>query len=227
VMLPSVGALARDATGADTIMDFRLFAPLADSLPGTGREVRAIARMVRAAEVRIGHAADEAAVRRALESGALVHIASHGTLDAMNPMFSMMQLRRPRSPAGAEAGLDGRLEAHELMGLRTRSPLVFLSGCETGLGTGAVSVLGGGEEGSLAQAFLYAGAQAVVATLWRVDDRDAANLAGRFYRYLAELGPAEALALAQREAARQNESFTWAAYTVSGVPSAGIRPLIR
>lgn len=227
VVLPSVGTLTRAATEGDAVANLRLFAPLADSLPGTEREVRGIARMVRAEEVRVGRAADEATVRSALATGGMVHIASHGTLDAGNPMFSMMRLSRPRSSAAGDAAADGRLEAHELMRLDVRSPLVFLSGCETGLGAASESVLGGAEEGSLAQAFLYAGAQSVVATLWRVDDREAADLAIRFYGHLAESGPAEALALAQRDGVRENQTFTWAAYTVAGVPGAKIRPRVR
>jgi CHAT domain-containing protein len=113
---------------------------------------------------------------------------------------------------------DGRLDVHEILGLQTRSPLVFLSGCETGLGSGTVSAFApGSEEGSLAQAFLIAGAQTVVATLWRVDDAESVDLAKLFYRQI-RLGanPAEALALAQRNVIRQ-PGYSWAAYTVSGI----------
>ena len=68
---------------------------------------------------------------------------------------------------------------------------------------------------SLSQAFLVAGAGSVVATLWRVGDEGAAQLAERFYRHLrAGLDPGESLALAQREMIPAQAGFTWAAYAV-------------
>jgi hypothetical protein len=48
---------------------------------------------------------------------------------------------------------------------------------------------------TLAQAFLYAGVPNVVATLWRVDDRGAAEFATSFYRHFPAVPAAEALAL--------------------------------
>ena len=51
----------------------------------------------------------------------------------------------------------------------------------------------------MALAFLVAGAGAVVATLWRVGDSEAADVAERFYRQLGPGGSAaEALARSQR-----------------------------
>jgi len=57
-----------------------------------------------------------------------------------------------------------------------------------------------------------------VATLWRIDDRAAADLATRFYAGLAS-SPVEALAAAQRALLRDPKyaaPYYWAAYTVSG-----------
>ena len=72
------------------------------------------------------------------------------------------------------------------------------------------------EEGSLAQAFLIAGAQTVVATLWRVDDAGSVDLARSFYQQVRSgATPDEALATAQRGAIRA-PGYSWAAYTVSG-----------
>jgi CHAT domain-containing protein len=227
VVVPSAGVLPLRPAEPAGAAALSLFAPLADSLQGTGRETRAIARLVHGTTLRLGAAADEAAVRAALESGQMVHIASHGTLDASNPMFSMVRVHRGAATGQAAWTNDGRLEAHELLRMRVRSPLVFLSGCETGLTANAVSPLGGAEEGSLAQALLYAGAQAVVATLWRVDDREAVALAEGFYRHLSAADPGEALALAQREALADRRSFTWAAYTLAGLPGAKTATPIR
>lgn len=72
---------------------------------------------------------------------------------------------------------------------------------------------------SLANRFLEAGATAVVASLWPVEDRAAAWIAVRFHRELtAGRPPAEALRRAQR-AAREEEldPAAWAGFRVIGV----------
>jgi CHAT domain-containing protein len=207
---------------AAAVRNLVAFAPFPEALPGAIREVQAIDRVLGRADLRLGAASTEAALRAALEHGRTVHIASHGEFNARNPLFSRMLIGR----AGAgNAPNDGRLEVHEILGLHTTSPLVFLSGCETGLGTSDGPFAQGTEEGSLAQAFLVAGAGSVVATLWPVDDAEAERLAGSFYRQIAAgLPPEDALASAQREAIRtRSGGFTWGAYEVSGTSRANPR----
>jgi hypothetical protein len=106
-------------------------APLPRDLPATALEVNAIGRVHRDTRVLVGSSADETAMRQALGSGAVVHVATHGVLNGVNPLFSRIELVRGRSPSPDN---DGRLEVHEVLGLEIHSPLVFLSGCETGLG---------------------------------------------------------------------------------------------
>ena len=102
------------------------------------------------------------------------------------------------------------------------SPLttVFLSGCETGAASSwAPGVLAGRDLATLAEALLYAGAGSVVATLWPIQDRPAAEFAGFFYEALGETGAARALAEAQRRmlsAPDTRAPFYWAGYRVSG-----------
>jgi CHAT domain-containing protein len=174
-----------------------------------------VARSLPGASVLLGRDASERATREALASGAVVHLAAHGELNARNPMFSWIEA----APA-ARRGEDGRLEVHEILGLRVRSPLVFLSGCETGLGTAGSTGFAQGEDfATLARAFLYAGARNVVATLWRVDDAGAAAFATEYYRRLGEAGPVDALAAAQRAMAAEGPytaPYYWAGYTVAG-----------
>jgi CHAT domain-containing protein len=198
-----------------------VFAPFPDSLPGTEREGRAVARLSKGGQLRLGGASTEAAVRAALGEGRPVHVASHGAHNAQNPLFSRV-IVGARPAGGVDAADDGRLEVHEILGLRTASPLVFLSGCETGLSVGDAPFASGVDDGSLAQAFLVAGAASVVATLWRVDDADAVRMATSFYRALgAGASPEEALARAQRESIRNRSGgFTWAAYEASGASRA-------
>ena len=156
-------------------------------------------------------------MRKALARGEMVHVASHGVLNPANPLFSRIELVR-RGPRAVD---DGRLEVHEVLGLQVRSPLVFLSGCETGLGPAAwTTELGLGEDyATVAQSFLYAGARHVIATLWRIEDAGAAAFAERFYRGLEHHAPVEALAAAQREMQRDSRyahPYYWAAYVLSG-----------
>jgi len=211
--LPSVGALGVRQRPTAVMRDLVAFAPFPKALPGTYREARAIEHALGGSELRLASASTEAGLRAVLGQGRPVHIASHGSYNAQNPLFSRMLIGRAIAADGPN---DGRLEVHEVLGLRTTSPLVFLSGCETGLGTSDGPFAQGMEEGSLAQAFLVAGAGSVVATLWPVDDTEAVRLTDSFYRDIAaRLSPEDALASAQRDAIRrQSGGFTWGAYTV-------------
>jgi len=146
----------------------------------------------------------------------MVHVASHGVLNSINPLFSRIELAR-RSDRPED---DGRLEVHELLDLSVRSPLVYLSGCETGLGLAWSTDFARGEDyTTLAQSFLYAGARNVVATLWRIEDDGAAAFAQRFYRHLRQLSASEALAATQREMRgdpKYGAPYYWAAYFLTG-----------
>jgi CHAT domain-containing protein len=215
--LPSVAPLTMRRTGrGDATSHMMIFAPLPDSLPGTRREALAVARLIPGAQLRLGPESSKRAVRSALDAGWSIHLASHGAQNSQNPLFSRVIVGQSDKAIGAD---DGRLEAHEILGLHTKSPLVFLSGCETALPAAGQSPFAeGSEESSLAQAFLAAGARSVVATLWRVNDAGAVEMAESFYRRLRAGLPAEdALAFAQREAIRTKRDFTWAAYTASGL----------
>ena len=132
-------------------------------------------------------------------------------------MFSHLTLASGKRGNSAN---DGRLEVHELLGMQVRSSLVFLSGCETGVGAAWSTAFSPGEDfATLAHAFLYAGARNVVATLWRIEDGAAAAFAERFYEALRSNPAPEALAEAQRAMlrhARYRAVFDWAAYEVSG-----------
>jgi CHAT domain-containing protein len=225
--LPAVAALA-DSTAKATIplRGMAVFAPLPDSLPATLGEAKIIRRLLPDATVRFGSAATERGVRTALENGRPIHLASHGFQNGQNPLFSRMIVGRSTRSDPAN---DGRLELHEILQLETGSPLAFLSGCETGFsGAGADPFAPAMEEGSLAQALLIAGVHTVVATLWRVRDDEAGKTAGGFYRELLASGsPAEALALAQREAIRAGKGLSWAAYSVFGAGGRKLSVAVR
>ena len=133
-------------------------------------------------------------------------------LNQQNPLFSYVAL-------APDAGDDGRLEVHEVFGLRLAADLVVLSACQTGLGSGAESDVPAGDDWvGLARAFLSSGAAEVMATLWPVQDRASAALMERFYPvYQGDAGAA--LATAQRAVLSQPETaspYYWAGFELMG-----------
>jgi CHAT domain-containing protein len=220
VDLPSAAALPALRKGSSTVAELPealAIVPFPDELPGSAIEGEAIDRSRGRVTLLAGDRATERELRRALSSPAIVHVASHGVLNLGNPLFSRIELFRKILGDPTD---DGRLEVHEILDFPIRSPLVFLSGCETGVGEAWSSGFARGEDyATLASAFLYSGAGSVVATLWRIDDRGAAELATRFYHQLRGRSPAEALALAQRDLLRSEvyrKPYYWAGYRISG-----------
>jgi len=191
-------------------------APFTSELPATAAEARRFAARVAGAVTWLGGDATEGRLRAALAAGGIVHVATHAELNLRNPMFSEIRLA---SGSGARDD-DGRLEVYEIFGMHVRSPLVFLSGCETGAGSAWSTEFQRGEDyATLARALLHAGARNVIATLWPIDDDGAAELADKFYTYRRDRDDAEALAEAQREMMhdpRYQRPYYWAGYELSG-----------
>jgi len=221
-MLPSAAALPvlAERSRPKIVAGTSAFAPFPAELPATRLEVQTVTAGGRTGRRLIGGAATEPALRRALVESDVVHVATHGVMNAQNPMFSRLDLARNN---GGEPADDGRLEVHELLGLTIDSRLVFLSGCETGVGAAYSTAFVQGEDyTTLAQAFLYAGAGSVIATLWPVADAGAAAFAETFYRALEDRTPAAALAEAQRTMMNEAEfasPYHWASYQLSGYVS--------
>ncbi|MBL8216180.1 MAG: CHAT domain-containing protein [Bryobacterales bacterium] len=158
------------------------------SLPNARVEVAGIrALFPRAAStVFMGAEAGEQALKAAdTEAFRYLHLAAHGYFDEQHPARSGIVLA-----AGGAAGQDGVLQAREVMSLRLNADLVTLSACESGLGR----LLDGEGVMGLTRAFLYAGAQSTVVSLWKVNDAATAELMKRFYGHIkAGLSRDEAL----------------------------------
>jgi CHAT domain-containing protein len=216
--LPTSAALPALRAASSPVRAARagVFAPNPRALPATRREAEVVGDML-GGDTYVGARATEARFRGALQRGGVVHVATHATLNSRNPLFSRIELAETRSGASSD---NGRLEAHELLGLRIDASLVFLSGCETAIGGAWSTRFDAGEDyAALAQTFLYAGARNVVATLWRIDDVGAAEFARHFYEALGGAGYAEAIARAQRRMIadpRYRSPYFWAAFQVSG-----------
>ncbi len=153
--------------------------PLA-RLPGTRTEATQIASLGKASgaptDVWLDLDASEANLEaRDITKYRVLHIATHGLLNAERPQFTGVVL----SLVGNK-GDDGFLRTDEVFNLRLGSPLVMLSACETGLGK---EKRGEGVMG-LTRAFLYAGAPTVGVSLWSVADKSTADLMTDFYKRL-------------------------------------------
>jgi CHAT domain-containing protein len=122
---------------------------------------------------------------------------------ARNPLTQTGLVLAGANLKGKEAGPDGGiLTAEALAGLDlSELELAVLSACETGLGEAAA---GEGVFG-LQRALHLAGARAVVASLWKVDDDATAALMALFYRrlWVDRQEPLQALRSAQLELYRR------------------------
>jgi CHAT domain-containing protein len=119
-------------------------------------------------------AATEQAFMRALESRRYVHLRAHGRHNVDAPLFQTVFLA-----PGDDS--DGRLRAHEVLGLDLRGlELVTLGACETALGRIDLS----DNLRGLPAALLLAGAQAVIGTLWEVTADASTTFFTELYRRL-------------------------------------------
>jgi CHAT domain-containing protein len=130
------------------------------------------------ADVYVGADASTERLREDLRRYSIVHLATHGAVDASDPSRSGLVL----ATAGHDD--DGFLSVPEVLDLDLDADLVVLSACDTARG----AVRRGEGVQSLAWAFLYAGARGVIATLWQVDDRETEVAMREFYRGLRQRG---------------------------------------
>jgi CHAT domain-containing protein/tetratricopeptide (TPR) repeat protein len=216
-----------------------LFAPL----PGSELEAYDIEHILNipADRVLIGKAGRKWLIQ-SLTSPEILHLATHTvpSLEFTPPvveynLFDIPQPQTSQNPllqsvialAGAnkpQPGLeDGILTGLEVSRLHlTGTSLVVLSTCESGRGTPVegLGVLG------LRAAFSMAGAQALVMTLWPVDDAAGRQFMQFFYSHLSQ-GPASALRQAQLDMISKTQyknPFYWSGYVVSGAPKVDNKP---
>ncbi len=141
----------------------------------------------------------------------IIHFAVHGLSTPNFPERDALVLGH--DPHSTD---DGLLQVREIAQLHLDADLVTLSACDTA--TGKLE----GEEGTigLVQAFLFAGARAVAASLWPVDDSSTEFLMGHFYAHLAQhQDEAAALRQAKLDYLKQKGSkppIYWAPFVVVG-----------
>lgn len=177
-------------------------------LPGTGLEIRQIARTWQETTQEpvvtcLGRNASEDAFKADAPGKRAIHLATHGYCISSNCESDTTQSGRASGAADSDvnpllhsglflagANLDGRgadsagvedgvLTAYEVSALDlTGTELVVLSACETGLG----EVFSGEGVYGLRRAFQMAGAETVISTLWPVSDQLTAAFFGELYK---------------------------------------------
>jgi CHAT domain-containing protein len=156
-------------------------------------------------------ASRETAMSRELSEYRIVHFATHAVVNYEHPELSGIVLSlvdRRGQPR------DGYLRLHDIYNLNLPTDLIVLSACQTGVGK---EIKGEGLI-ALTRGFMYAGAERVVASLWKVDDVATADLMAEFYKQIFVNGqrPAAALRAAQLKLAKKRSPSDWAGFVLQG-----------
>lgn len=212
--LPAAAALVYSDEPAKSSSSVLAMAPSITRLRYTQRESQSVSELFpRQHMLLLGPRATESSFKRLADRYDVIHLATHGYFNKMNPLLSGVTLER-------DAQEDGRLEVHEILELKLNAELVTLSACDTALGSGYFAEVPAGDDLlGLTRAFLFAGSPSVLASLWEVNDRSAVQFMNSFYGQLRGAGKAAALAQAQREMRARGpyrHLYYWGAFTLVG-----------
>jgi CHAT domain-containing protein len=190
-------------------------------LPEAAAQVRALERLYgkTLSKVYTGPSAREELVKEQSSRYRILHLATHGILNDVSPMYSNVML----SQTPGKSDEDGLLEAWEMMNLDLNADLVVLAACDTARGRA------GAGEGviGMAWALFVAGCPRTVVSQWKVEASSTTALMVEFHkRFKTRYGaakPAVSTAEAMRQAAlkvmRNPEyvhPFYWGGFVVVG-----------
>ncbi|NTS77489.1 CHAT domain-containing protein [Catenovulum sp. SM1970] len=151
--------------------------------------------------------ATEASFKEYANQFGVIHYAGHALYNEQMPLKSSLLM--------AKSGVDdGELTLSEIYDLDISAELVVLSACETSLGY----ITAGDESIGLNRGFLTAGAKGVVSSLWKVSDKETAQLMELFYQNYKNEQPSKSL----RNAALHMKNtlglspFFWASFQFTG-----------
>ena len=136
--------------------------------------------------------ATELSYRKALLGSDMIILNGHGFAHVQDPWFSGLVFSEAFDVHADVAGgfefdqfeSDGVLHTFELLDLDVQCPHVVLGACESAVGPD----LPGGGSFSLAATYLDQGAQAVIGTLWAIDDQSTSELITIYMQELMATG---------------------------------------
>ncbi len=202
--LPSASVLAyqRKPTEARQVPSFIAFGHSRQGqLPSTVSEAQQLAVLMQG-QAFVEEQASLAQLSAQIGQHDIVHVAAHGEFRADAPLFSGIFLD------------DGVLTSLDVFNLQLKASLIVLSACETGR-----NVISGGDELlGLTRAFLSAGAQSLLMSLWRVEDQSTQQLMLQFYEQLRQ-GQTATAALRSAQCALLRTGlhpYFWAAFEMIG-----------
>jgi CHAT domain-containing protein len=190
-------------------------------LPEAAAQVRALGHLYgkTLSQVHTGAAAREELVKEQSARYRILHLATHGILNDISPMYSHVLL----SQTLRKTDEDGLLEAWEMMNLDLNADLVVLAACETARGRA------GAGEGVIGMtwALFVAGCPRTVVSQWKVEASSTTALMVEFHKRFKTryrgTQPAVSTAEAMRQAAlkvmRNPEyvhPFYWGGFVVVG-----------
>ncbi len=177
----------------------------ATALPGSKREVNDIEELFKQKKLVTNSVINNFATETYFKTAELmnykyIHIATHGIVNTFEPKLSGL-LMYPESDEN-----DGVLFSGEIYNLELDADLAVLSACETGLGKISKSegIIG------LSRALLFAGADNIIVSLWKVSDESTTNLMVDFYSNLLENETDRAYALHKAKLKMIGEGGTFA-----------------
>jgi CHAT domain-containing protein len=181
------------------------------ALPDFQAQVEALKGQWKQVETLVGAQATTERVESLLPSADIAYIGCHGAFPNSQEIPAALVL------APSRATNDGLLSYERILRLgNLRARIVFLSACETGKG------LLDRSEGpqSMARAFEYSGARAVISTLWKTPSASALCFSNVFFAAIkGGQSTLDAFHQAQ-EAVRKNPAFHlpehWAGYILNG-----------
>ena len=104
-----------------------------------------------------------------------IHIASHGIINEAYPQLSGIIFSQSGNSTNSD---DGILYSGEIYNLNLNADLVVLSSCESGIG----KLVKGEGLMALTRGFLYAGANNLIVSLWKVSDKHTSELMIALYK---------------------------------------------
>ncbi len=179
----------------------------ASDISNTKREGDEIAKFNPQSQHLTGKQATETIVEKYGSIPAILHIGSHGQFFPDTPLKSRLLLTQDNEN-------DGSLTVDDLYHMELNNYLVTLSACETGLGKGN----NGDDVIGLIRGFLFAGAESIINTLWKVDDVVTADIMIDFYAFLRDHSKQDSLQRALLKQVRygNNHPYFWAPFQITG-----------